>query len=83
MFITMEDETSIANLIIWPDNVEKFRPTLIASQVLGVDGIVQREGEVIHLLVDDAENLTPLLGLLEDPDAQVARQINIPSRNFH
>lgn len=83
MFITMEDETSIANLIVWPDNVEKFRPTLIASQVLGVDGIVQREGEVIHLLVDDAKNLTPLLGLLEDPDAQIARQISIPSRNFH
>ncbi len=83
MFVTMEDETGIGNMIVWPDNVERFRPILIASQLLGVDGVVQREGAVIHLLVDDAENLTPLLGMLDDPEAWTTRQVSIPSRNFH
>jgi error-prone DNA polymerase len=83
MFITIEDEISISNLIVWPDNVERLRPVLISAQLLGADGIVQREGDVIHLLVHEAENLTPLLGLLDDPGAGVSRQVDLPSRNFH
>ena len=85
MFLTMEDETAIANLIVWPDKVEALRPVLIAAQLIGTAGVVQREGDVIHLLVDDAENLTHLLGELDKPDAEASAPapVDIPSRNFH
>ena len=88
MFLTLEDETTIGNLIVWPDKVEVLRPALIASQLIGATGTVQRAGAVVHLLVEDAENLTPLLARLDEPDAigesvRAAAQVDIPSRNFH
>ncbi len=77
LFVTMEDETNIANLIAWADTVEKFRRPLIGATLLGVQGTVQRDGEVIHLLVEKAEDLTALLGRLDDADA-----IRVSSRDF-
>lgn len=85
LFITMEDETDIANLIVWPDTVERFRPIVISGQLLGVSGVVQREGDVIHLVVNEAEDLTSLLVELDTPDNHevLMDPLDIPSRNFH
>ncbi|MFZ8368798.1 OB-fold nucleic acid binding domain-containing protein, partial [Staphylococcus aureus] len=49
MFITLEDETNVANLVVWTNVFEKHRRTVLGSSMMGVRGQVQREGEVIHV----------------------------------
>jgi error-prone DNA polymerase len=61
MFITLEDETEIANLIVWPALFERQRRIVLSARMMGVRGRVQREGGVTHLI---AEHLTDLSGLL-------------------
>ena len=52
MFITIEDETGVANLVIWPSLYEKQRQIILAANMLGVEGRVQREGQVVHIVAD-------------------------------
>jgi error-prone DNA polymerase len=61
MFTTIEDETGIANLVIWPKLYEKQRRVILSAGMLGVDGRIQREGDVVHLV---AQQLTDLSGSL-------------------
>ncbi len=61
MFITIEDETGVANLVIWPSLYEKQRRIILSSGMMAVHGRVQREGEVVHLV---AHRLTDLSGEL-------------------
>jgi DNA polymerase III alpha subunit len=58
IFITLEDETGIANLAVWPQVFEKFRRVVMGASMIAVHGRIQREGEVVHLLV--AQRLTDL-----------------------
>lgn len=51
LFITIEDETGIANLIVWPAVFEANRRTVLTAHLLQVGGRVQREGEVTHIIV--------------------------------
>jgi error-prone DNA polymerase len=57
MFITLEDETGIANLVVWPKVFETHRRTVLAAAMIAVRGRIQREGDVVHLV---AERLTDL-----------------------
>nr|WP_315458007.1 error-prone DNA polymerase [uncultured Sphingorhabdus sp.] len=61
MFITLEDETGIANLVVWPSLFEKHRRVVLGSSMMGVRGQVQREGEVIHLVANRLDNLSAML----------------------
>ena len=61
MFITIEDETGVANLILWPDRFEKQRRLVLSAGMIACHGKVQREGEVIHVVTDRLEDLTGLL----------------------
>ena len=61
LFITIEDETGIANGILWPDRFEAQRRTVLASAMVGMRGRVQREGLVIHVIADRVVDYTPLL----------------------
>ncbi len=61
MFLTMEDETGAANVVVWVKVFEKFRRVLLSSSMLAVRGKIQREGEVVHLV---AHQLTDLSGEL-------------------
>jgi len=63
-FITIEDETGIANLVVWPDLYEKQRRIVLTSAMLGIQGRVQREGDVIHLICARLFDLTAMLGTL-------------------
>ena len=69
MFITLEDETDIANLIVWPSQFEKQRRTILAAQMLACRGKVQRASGTIHViaehLVDQSEMLRAVGGLDE------------------
>jgi error-prone DNA polymerase len=61
LFVTLEDETEVANLVIWPALFERQRRVVLQASLVAARGRVQREGEVIHLV---AEHLTDLTGLL-------------------
>ena len=50
MFITIEDETGVANLVIWPSLYEQHRRVVLSASLLVVDGKVQREGDVVHIV---------------------------------
>ena len=52
LFLTIEDETGIANGILWPDRFEAQRRTVMSAAMIGMKGRVQREGEVIHVICD-------------------------------
>ncbi|MBB4087553.1 error-prone DNA polymerase [Sphingomonas carotinifaciens] len=52
LFITIEDETGIANGILWPDRFEAQRRTVMSASMVGLKGRVQKEGEVIHIICD-------------------------------
>jgi error-prone DNA polymerase len=60
-FLTLEDETGIANAIIWQRIFEKQRRIILASAMVAIRGTLQREGKVIHIVTDRLEDLTPLL----------------------
>ncbi|MBM3518504.1 MAG: error-prone DNA polymerase, partial [Alphaproteobacteria bacterium] len=49
IFMTLEDETTIANLIVWPRTFERYRKAVLQSRLIGVAGTVEREGIVIHV----------------------------------
>jgi error-prone DNA polymerase len=61
IFATLEDETGVANIIVWPKVFERFRRTVLAARLLAVRGRLQREGIVIHVI---AEQLADRSGLL-------------------
>lgn len=58
IFATIEDETGIANIIVWPKVFEQHRKIVLGSRLLGVTGRLQREGLVIHVIADKLEDLS-------------------------
>jgi error-prone DNA polymerase len=64
VFLTLEDETGLVNVIVPPRLVERQRRELLAARLLGVLGVLQREGEVMHLIAGRLVDHTPLLGSL-------------------
>jgi error-prone DNA polymerase len=71
-FITIEDETGTANLVVFQKLFDQYRKEIIQSRLLMVEGKVQREGEVIHVVVKRCHNYSKLLRSLipnsgEDP----------------
>ena len=64
IFMTLEDETDIANVIVWPKVFERFRPIVLGARLVAVSGKVQSASGVIHVIADGIEDLTPLLASL-------------------
>jgi error-prone DNA polymerase len=65
-FITLEDETGVANLVIWPKLFEQFRPVIMSARLLVVHGRVQTDGRVIHVVAERLENRTDRLDSLAE-----------------
>ena len=65
-FITLEDETGIANLVVWPDVFERQRRIVMGARLMVVHGIVQRDEDVIHVIARKLEDGTPMLRHLSD-----------------
>ena len=72
VFVTLEDETGIINVIVWSTLVEAQRRELLHAQLLGVVGEIQRDGEVVHLIAQRLSDHSKLLGGL-----------SAVSRDFH
>ena len=64
IFITLEDETGVANIVVWAKVYEKFRRQVIAGRLLRVTGRLQREGRVVHVVAHLIEDLSDLLDAL-------------------
>jgi error-prone DNA polymerase len=67
IFITLEDETGIANLVVWPAMFERFRRVVMTGALLTATGRLQREGSVIHLVVDRLDDHSARLATLLEP----------------
>ncbi|HYD36705.1 MAG TPA: error-prone DNA polymerase [Allosphingosinicella sp.] len=84
-FITLEDETGIANVILWQRRFEAQRRIVMGAAMLGVKGMMQKEGDVIHIVADRLEDMTPLLRSVGtmDPAPDPRGGIRVKSRDFH
>ncbi|MEQ8664466.1 MAG: error-prone DNA polymerase [Rhodospirillales bacterium] len=81
MFVTLEDETGIANLVVWSAVLEKFRAVALGASLMGVHGTLQREGEVIHVVARRLVDETRRLRILDDPLAH-SDPLRTRSRDF-
>lgn len=64
IFITLEDETGIVNVIVWRALYERFRRAVIAGRMLRVTGRVQRQSGVTHVIAEEVEDISALLDTL-------------------
>ncbi|MCS6759221.1 MAG: OB-fold nucleic acid binding domain-containing protein [Candidatus Devosia euplotis] len=85
IFATLEDETGIANIIIWPKTFEANRRSLLGARLLAVRGQLQREGLVVHIIAEQLTDLTHhLLDLAQGQDIDEAILARADGgRNFH
>jgi error-prone DNA polymerase len=63
LFITVEDETGFANLVVWSKTFEQYRKVILQSRLLMVEGKLQIAGGVIHVVVSACFNLNELMSL--------------------
>ena len=70
IFATLEDETGVANIIVWPKIYERFRRIVLTARLLKVTGRLQREGIVTHLIAERLEDCSPQLDSLAEPRAE-------------
>lgn len=73
VFLTLEDETGVVNVIVWRAVHERFRRAVIAGRLLRVTGRVQRAGGVVHVLAEEVEDVSALLDRLADPDCALSQ----------
>ncbi|MBS0274809.1 MAG: error-prone DNA polymerase [Proteobacteria bacterium] len=89
VFITLTDETGVANVVVWPKLVKEFRREIMSGRLLVVEGVVQRSKEdVVHLVAERIIDRTEELDRLSDDDieapsfrSQAARHLNRHPRN--
>jgi error-prone DNA polymerase len=90
IFVTMEDETGIANLVVWRKVFLAYRAIVMGAPMIGVKGYVQREGEVVHIVVQHLADLSADFssigrrgGVPGQNDAGHLETIRVKSRDFH
>ncbi len=64
IFVTMEDETGVINVVVWNSVIERQRRELLGSSLLGVHGVIERKGGVVHLVAGRLVDHSLLLGSL-------------------
>jgi hypothetical protein len=69
MFITLEDESGIANLVVWAKVFEQYRRVVLGSRMIAVRGRIQREGDVVHLVAQRLIDLSTELASISDREA--------------
>ncbi|QFT64026.1 DNA-directed RNA polymerase [Roseivivax halotolerans] len=73
IFLTLEDETGVVNVIVWRAMYEKFRRAVISGRMLRVTGRLQRESSVTHVIAEEIEDISSLLDRLLDPPEALSR----------
>jgi error-prone DNA polymerase len=72
VFVTLEDETGCMNIVVWRNLVESQRRELLGARLMGVQGVVERDGDVVHVVARRLSDYSALLGPL-----------TAASRDFH
>jgi error-prone DNA polymerase len=88
VFATLEDETGIANAVVWPDVFAAHRRTVMSSSFLVVSGRLQRASDVIHVVAERFVDLTDRLAEMKSVDGdapyqRVTQERLQRSRDFH
>jgi error-prone DNA polymerase len=86
VFVTLEDETGIVNIIVWPQSFERYRAIVMGARLVSVTGKLQSESGVIHVIAERFEDLTPMLRHLAKGNALAPAQtaeVMPKGRNFH
>jgi error-prone DNA polymerase len=88
IFMTLEDETGVANVVVWRDAFEADRRLIMTTSFLVVHGQVQREGEVVHVVAERFTDLSGRLSELRQDEGAVAVRSKVSgglirSRDFH
>lgn len=73
IFLTLEDETGVVNIIVWRKIYERFRRAVIAGRLLRVTGRLQRAHSVTHVIAETVEDISDMLDLLLQPDRGFAQ----------
>jgi error-prone DNA polymerase len=75
IFLTLEDEQAVANVIFWERTFDRYRPIVMGARFVRVTGKLQSESGVIHIVAEKVEDLTPWLSVLleEKPDVPVVQ----------
>ena len=76
VFVTLEDESGCVNVVVWSDLFERQRRELLSASLLGVEGVIQREGLVVHLLARRFVDYSRLLG-------RRLGDLRVSSHDFH
>ncbi|MBT7613592.1 MAG: error-prone DNA polymerase, partial [Rhodospirillaceae bacterium] len=66
VFMTIEDEGGVVNAVVWPRTMEAYRKVVMGARLVLIKGRIQRAGEIVHLVADKLEDLTPELSLLAE-----------------
>ncbi|MFD3191476.1 error-prone DNA polymerase [Sedimentitalea sp. HM32M-2] len=94
IFLTLEDETGVSNVVVWPKVYERFRRSVMGGRLLRVTGYLQREGIVVHLIAQDIQDMSHKLFELGHPEPEALttegpraddtpKQARYPSRAMH
>jgi error-prone DNA polymerase len=66
IFMTLEDETGIANAVVWPKTFEAYRQVVMAARLMVIHGRIQRHEDIIHIVAQRLEDRSDDLSLLSD-----------------
>jgi error-prone DNA polymerase len=84
IFATLEDETGVANIVVWADTFERYRRAVVGARLLKVTGRLQIEGRVIHVIAGRIDDISQRLNRLHDPGSTAeAAEVRFPSHDFH
>jgi len=64
IFVTLEDETGIVNVVVWRKIYEQFRRAVISGRLLRVTGRMQKANAVIHVIAEEVEDISEMLDVL-------------------
>ncbi len=70
IFLTLEDETGVSNVVVWPKIYERFRRIVMGGRLLRITGHLQREGIVVHLIAQNVEDISHKLSELGHPQPE-------------
>lgn len=83
IFMTLEDETGIANIVVWPKIYEQFRPIVLGARLVTVTGRLQSAENIIHIIAETIEDRTPWLAELARGHRRSPATALPRGRNFH
>jgi error-prone DNA polymerase len=78
IFMTLEDEGGIANVIVWIPTFERYRPIVLGARLVAVTGKLQNESGVIHIVAEHIEDMTALLSRLVNDELETDTRTSSP-----